>query len=108
VHSWGGEISTKSDVLHHQHRDAYLEKRHCDTIFDILYILSDGSVPLCHEDWLHPTYNFGNVKTQPALEIFNSDRFHKIREMHMAGEKNKLDICRECTVLYSLAKKEVV
>lgn len=108
VHSWGGQVSSKDDVLRHGRRNALLEKHPCDVIFDILYVLSDGSVPLCHEDWLHPTYNFGNVKTRPALQIFNSEKFNRIREIHLAGDKNKLDICHECTVCYSLAKKEIV
>lgn len=108
VHSWGGEVSSKKDVLRDRHISDALEKQSCNVLFDILYILSDGSVPLCNKDWLHPIYNFGNVKDQPALQIFNCKRFNQIREIHLAGNKNQLDICRECTVMYSLVTKEIV
>lgn len=77
-------------------------------VFDILYILSDGTVPLCSEDWHNAKYSFGNIKDASPIEIFNCEKFNKIREIHKAGNKKRIDICKECTLLYSLATKEIV
>lgn len=108
MHSWGGEVSAKSDVLKVNGRNEIIEKKPCPTISNILYILSDGTVPLCNEDWLNATYSFGNVKEKPPIEVFNCDKFRKIRELHEKGNKREMKICSECTVLYSFEKKEIV
>ncbi len=108
AHSWGGEVSTKDGILKTDGRNPTIEKQPCYMIFDILYILSDGTVPLCSEDWHNANYNFGNINNSLPLEIFNCDRFNKIRDLHLAGNKNRMDICRECTLLYSLTTKEII
>jgi len=108
AHSWGGEVSTKDSVLGTNRRIESVEKQPCNIIFDILYVLCDGAVPLCHEDWLNTAYAFGNVAETLPVEIFNCDAFNKIREIHQAGDKNKINMCRECTNLYSEITKESV
>jgi len=104
MHTWGGDLTSKAGGS----RNPEIEEKPCDNIFDVLYILSDGSVPLCHEDWLHPKYNFGNVRNRDPIEIWNNDEFRKVREIHRKGRKNTIIMCRECTVLYSIPKKEII
>ncbi|MBU0536362.1 MAG: radical SAM protein [Nanoarchaeota archaeon] len=99
MHTWGGEISTKDSLLNKE-KDPEIEKKPCHHLQNLI-ILSDGSVPLCSEDFLHARHNFGNVKDQPALEIFNCPKFKAIREKHNEGNKNTMIPCKECTVLYS-------
>lgn len=106
AHSWGGEISTKDSIVKDGFRDPVIEKQACYQIFEILYILSDGSVPLCSEDWLCADYCFGSVAEGSPIEIWNSDRFNAIREVHLAGNKTSMRKCGECTVLYSLSSRE--
>ena len=107
VHSWS-EAITKDKVMKTIAKDPAIEKRPCCMIFDILYILSDGRVTICSEDWYNANYCFGNAGNGSPIDIFNCDDFNKIREIHLAGKKNTLDICRECTVLYSMISKEVI
>ena len=108
AHSWGGEVSSKDTILKNDGINEKTEKQPCYMVSDILYILSDGTVPLCSEDWHNANYSFGNIKETPPIEIFNCEKFDKIREIHKAGNKNQLEICKECTLLYSLKKKEIV
>jgi MoaA/NifB/PqqE/SkfB family radical SAM enzyme len=104
MHTWGGEFDQNEKLA----RNPEIEKKPCSDISTVLYILADGSVPLCNEDWLHPNFNFGNVKDNQPIEIWNSKRFRKIRELHAKGNKSKLNMCSKCTVNYSIPKKEIV
>ena len=106
MHTWGGEISSKDSILKEVKRNPEIEKKPCHRINELMIILADGSVPLCNEDEHHAKYNMGNVKDSGPIEIFNSENFKKIRQIHLKGKKNTLDICKECTVLYSEANRE--
>lgn len=108
IHSWGGEVFTKERILKDKGRINSIEKKACPITFNILYILSDGTVPLCNEDWHNATYSFGNVSESSPIEIFNCDEFNEIRKIHQSGNKCKINICSECTVNYSIANKEIV
>lgn len=106
MHTWGGEISTKDAILKDSGRNPEIEKQPCHRINEILIILADGSVPLCNEDFHHCKYNFGNVKDKSPIEIFNCEKFNRIRQIHLEGKKNTLELCRECTILYSERARE--
>lgn len=105
MHSWGGELSTKDIVLKGSNSDPEIEKQPCHQLYKLI-VLSDGTVPLCSEDFHHGIYNFGNIKEQSPIEIFNCEKFNKIRQIHLEGKKNTLEKCRECTVLYSEKKRK--
>ncbi len=102
VHSQG-PLVTKADALHQigMDIDEAIERKACPIISDIIYILADGTVTLCSQDWLHAAYNFGNVKDASPIEIFNTPKFRAIRMLHAAGNKNQMDLCRGCTIAYS-------
>ena len=104
AHTFGGTTGIKDDLV--SGRDESIEKASCFIIFDILYILADGRVPLCNEDWLNGDYNFGNAANNHPIDIFNSPRFQEIRALHNRGEKTCMQICKDCTVLYSETTKQ--
>jgi len=108
AHTHGGEVFTQEGHLEERFRDPVIDKKACYLIFDVLYILADGTVPLCSEDWYKASYNFGNINNQSPIEIFNNSKFNKIRKLHTAGKKTQLAKCRDCTVHYSVVTKEVV
>lgn len=87
-------------------RNEQIERMACPQISEILYILSDGTVPLCCNDWNKPEYNFGNVSGQSPIEIYNSAYLGAIRAIHNRAEKSCMKICKDCTVLYSLEQRE--
>jgi sulfatase maturation enzyme AslB (radical SAM superfamily) len=108
VHTFGGSHSSKDGLIGSEGRVEEIERKPCDLIFDILYILADGTVPLCNEDWLDADYRFGNCNDTDPIEIFNAGKFHKVRERHACGEKAKMKICGDCTLHYSMATREVI
>ena len=107
MHTWGGERFSKDAVLNKKKRDPEIEKKPCHRINELLIILTDGTVPLCNEDFHHAKYNFGNVKDKSPIEIFNCEKFNRIRKIHSEGKKNTLELCKDCTVLYSEASQEI-
>ena len=108
AHTHGGEISNKETSVAADFRDPIIEKNICYLLFEILYILVDGTVPLCSEDWYQAKYNFGNIKNNQPIEIFNSDKFNRIRKIHLAGKKSLLGKCKHCTIHYSALTKDIV
>jgi sulfatase maturation enzyme AslB (radical SAM superfamily) len=99
AHNWGGQVGDGCGAVAGSMRP-------CQDIFDVLYILCDGTVPLCRQDWLHPNFNFGNVRDRPPLEIFNAARFHRVRGVHAAGRREQLPMCRTCGCDASADRKE--
>ena len=99
MHSWGGNVFTKDTILNKKNLE--IEKIPCSHFLNNLYILVDGTVPLCHEDALCAKYNMGNVKNKTPLEIFNSDEHNKIRKVHLENKKTEIELCQNCTILYS-------
>ena len=108
VHTFGGNHESKDGLIGNNGRIDKIERKPCDLIFDILYILADGTVPLCNEDWLDANYRFGNCNETDPVEIFNHRSFQKIREKHACGEKAKIKICGDCTLHYSLDSREIL
>lgn len=105
VHTWGGATGDKDKTLM-AGRDKSIERASCYLIFEVLNILANGTVPLCHEDWHKARYDMGNVSNADPIDVFNAVKYKKIRDLHDAGNKNKLPMCAACTVLYSDATKE--
>lgn len=99
MHSWGGNVFTKETILNKQ--DTEIEKMPCPHFLNNLYILADGTVPLCHEDALCAKNYIGNVQEKTPLEVFNSEEHEKIRKIHLEKRKTVLDLCKNCTILYS-------
>jgi len=106
VHAWGDATPSKDDTLGTVGKVESVERAACFMPFEILYILADGSVVLCSEDWYEGKHTFGNVKEACPIEVFNSKSFNAIREVHLKGEKNRIPICSNCTMLYSNAIKQ--
>lgn len=99
VHTWGGEMAAHKSKLKTL-KATEMQIGPCELISEVLYILSDGTVPLCNKDWLNANYNMGNVIQSLPIEIFNTPQFNEIRGIHAEGFRNKFDICRECDTGY--------
>ncbi len=97
VHNWSGVVADKDSVV--SRRDPELEATPCHHIFEKLVILANGAVALCFEDVLEGQFRFGNAAEEDPIAIFNSERFNRIRRLHMSGKRTNLKICGECSVL---------
>ena len=107
LHSWGGEMCSKKDILGATPYDKAIEESPCHHMFYTMNILADGTVPLCSEDVVRVIHNSGNVKEQFCLDVFNSKEFLDVRRLHVQGNKRTIEPCKECTVLYSEVSRKV-
>lgn len=101
LHTWGGEVFSKDQILNEVKRNPDIEKQPCHHFLENLYILADGTLPLCHEDALCANYATSNARDKTPIESFNSKERHWIRKIHLEGKKNIFSLCKECTILYS-------
>lgn len=108
VNTMGGEMYSKQDLVRDNEIDPEIERMPCHQVFDRMIVLADGSIPLCCEDTPRATFNFGNVSEARPLEIWNSKKFSRIRDLHLKEKKSNLKMCGECTMLYSEAKTQVI
>ena len=108
VHTHGGEIKTSAIKQLTKEKKDIIDKQPCHVIDDVLYILSDGSVPLCSEDWYQVKFNMGNALTNDPIKLFNSKKMNGIRKIHALGKKMSINKCSKCTLHYGHATKEVL
>lgn len=71
------------------------ERKPCKKIFTDFIIYWDGKVALCNYDW-EETYPIGNVKEKSIQELWMSERFQKLREMHQKAEFEGKLLCKDC------------
>lgn len=67
----------------------------CRAILDGLWVLSDGRVVACCEDWdaLDPV---GDVRRESLSRIWNGDAIQRFRTAHFAGRKRDVSVCAAC------------
>ena len=69
----------------------------CTRLYNSRVIAANGDVPMCCMDY-NVTEKLGNI-WQDGYDLWNhSSTLTKLREMHEAGEWNKIPACRDCTV----------
>ena len=89
THNWGGQLqgfdSEKPTNLP------------CVALWSLMVIFADGKVPMCNVDFnnKHP---LGDVTTHSIEELWQSKLQNERRELHLARERGKIDMCANCTV----------
>lgn len=102
VNTMGGDFYVKKrDLIKEEDIDPVIEAMPCNMVFDRFIVLNNGWVPLCCEDTPKAEHCFGNVNDTRPMDIFNSEKWEKVRELHTCGKKNDMEICKGCTVIYS-------
>ncbi len=61
-------------------------------------IFPDGQAGMCCNDCFEKSH-FGDVTKEPLLEIWNNEKFHKLRKAMAGGGRNRYPFCRECDVV---------
>jgi len=100
VNTMSGLFCDKKDIIPPERIDPAMEVKPCGMVFDRFIVLNNGLVPLCCEDTPKAQYSFGNINEMKPMDIFNSERWREIRQLHLSGERNRMKICRECTIPY--------
>jgi len=74
--------------------DAKVTKK-CSIPFNELYINSDGTLGLCCKDYFDEV-NFGSLLEHDFMDVYNSDAFKEVREMHKKSEFPDGHLCKNC------------
>jgi radical SAM protein with 4Fe4S-binding SPASM domain len=69
----------------------------CSFIFTRFIIHADGICVPCCSDW-NKQYIIGDLKTQSAIEIWNSNVLRKLQLTHLRHNKNNVPMCNGCCV----------
>ncbi|MFC2039359.1 radical SAM/SPASM domain-containing protein [Chloroflexota bacterium] len=73
----------------------------CRLLIQKIVVMSNGKVALCCIDYDGSTV-LGDLNKQTINEIWDSDRFKRIRELHLCGRGDGIELCRDtnCRMIY--------
>jgi len=77
----------------------HIKQTPCSTLFKNLFVSSDGEAIPCCEDYSSLTV-LGNLNTETIDEIWNGEKYNKIRNQHLQREKYKIEACKECNACF--------
>jgi len=100
MNNWGNQLKTYS---REDEKEKYAHVP-CISPFSSFVVLYDGKVPLCGVDF-DAKHLMGNLNDDNIKEIWNSDNFNKIREIHSTN-RNQIDLCIGCNI-WDLNEKKV-
>jgi hypothetical protein len=94
IHNWGGQLDVKSE--------AAPNRNPCVVLWSLMVIFADGKVPMCNVDYnnKHPV---GDVSDSSIKELWQGFTQNYRRGLHLRGERNAMDMCRDCTVWNEVA-----
>lgn len=91
--TWGiNDLSNSGDISPYL---PFEDRVPCPIIFDRLLIDSRGRAMFCIYDIAGKT-DMGNVHAATIKEIWNSQEFNRIRDLHLSGRGCEIDICSTC------------
>jgi radical SAM protein with 4Fe4S-binding SPASM domain len=73
----------------------------CPLTLYMLTVNSNGKVSICNDDWMQ-VHNIGDVNTQSLHEIWYGTKLREFRMMHLWGNRDANDACRNCDYLAAL------
>ena len=85
-HFWGDAAQSEQTLIYTP----------CISPFSTVVMHYDGSVAMCGADY-QLNNKMGDFNKQSIKDIWNETAFSKLREMHLGGERVKIDACKACT-----------
>ncbi len=82
---------------HPKQGEEYYGSEPCPHVVERMPILSNGTVSVCSADY-DPEYDLGNVMESSLLDIWNSEKWRKIRLLHAEGKRTEMRLCDVCNV----------
>lgn len=71
------------------------QRKPCGKVYTDIVIYWDGNIGLCNHDW-NNELEIGNVKEHTIGEIWISDIYNNIRQMHEKAKFSKNMVCSQC------------
>lgn len=90
AHTWSGIVSENTNKIVEFYKD-----KPCISVFSSFAVNYDGKVQLCDSD-IEQQIVLGDVNNQTIKEIWQGEKFEKIRRNHICGNRNEIDICKGC------------
>lgn len=90
IHNWGAQLQQFTPV-----KDSYQNQVPCVALWSLMPIFADGTVPLCNVDF-NASEHMGNVQEHSIAHIWTSLAMQQWRELHLAGERQKMRLCVDC------------
>ncbi|MBN2421620.1 SPASM domain-containing protein [Candidatus Woesearchaeota archaeon] len=71
----------------------------CTRIWEAMQVMSNGKVVMCCVDYDGEVI-VGDLNKQTIKEIWDSDKFKRLRLLHLKNKADKIPLCRKCSWLY--------
>ncbi len=78
----------------------------CRRLWGTLNVLWDGTIPLCCIDY-EGSVKLGDINKQTIKEVWNGSVINKLRNFHLAGGFNKIELCNKCFERPSWIRKKI-
>lgn len=69
----------------------------CEYLWERMYVWYDGTCNPCDIDY-KSELSVGSIKKNSIKEIWNGDKYQKLRELHLKGNRNQCYPCDRCPV----------
>lgn len=93
VDTFGGQV--EDSRLPDQQRLEPVERFACRQLWKDMSIGWDGQVTVCCKDVLYKLA-VGDANDERLVDLWRGDRWHKVRRLHLEGNWDRLDPCRDC------------
>lgn len=90
-HDWAGQLENLPSW-----KDGAQKRHPCFLLWKMMAIGWNGDVGVCCYDFNFP-YILGNLNKQKIVDVWNGEKYRKLREIHTKGEFGKLSLCKNCT-----------
>jgi radical SAM protein with 4Fe4S-binding SPASM domain len=71
-------------------------RKPCSRLWGSINIHSNGNVVPCCLDYSE-LYQLGNIKDHSIEKIWNSYQFMELRQMHLDGKQDEIELCKNCS-----------
>ena len=88
------EMSERWDSYNNPIKNA--GKQPCDFLWGEMYVWYDGKCNPCDVDY-KSELEIGNIKGNNIKEIWNSESYVKLRNLHLSGKRNECSPCNHCS-----------
>ena len=95
IDAWQGAGSDKTYLTDNRYNESVTKAVICPRLFFTCDIHFDGSVVACGHDWSEQ-YIVGNINSDTIANIWGNEKFEHIRNIHLAGDADKIERCRNC------------
>ena len=92
--NWGNQLENYEENCDELTKYSFVP---CISPWSTMVIHFDGKIPLCGCDYNNKIL-IGDLNNSTIKEIWNSEKFNKIRSLHTSGKRNDISLCRGCNI----------